>query len=83
MDLTTCRAQIDAIDKEIVRLFQRRMELAGEIGAYKKAHGMPILQPEREQEKLAALCGETRAELAPYLRALYERIFELSRAYQA
>lgn len=82
MDLTDYRAQIDAIDDEIVRLFQQRMDIAGDIAAYKKANNLPILQAGREREKLAALSAQTRPELRSYLRVLYSLLFELSRTYQ-
>lgn len=82
MDLTDYRAQIDAIDDEIVRLFQQRMDVANDIAAYKKANGLSILQAGREREKLAALSAQTRPELRSYLRVLYSLLFELSRTYQ-
>ncbi|MBQ5535801.1 MAG: chorismate mutase, partial [Oscillospiraceae bacterium] len=52
MELKDYRAQIDRIDAELVRLFAERMELAAQIAAYKKAHGLAVLDSAREQEKL-------------------------------
>lgn len=83
MELKDYRNQIDAIDDEIVRLFQQRMDIASEIAAYKKEHNLPILQAGREREKLADLSGKTREDLQSYLRVLYSLLFELSRTYQA
>lgn len=45
--LDMLRRQIDAIDDELLELLARRMSVAGEIGVYKKEHGMPVVQPER------------------------------------
>lgn len=83
MELNDYRAQIDAVDQELVRLFQARMDIAGEIAQYKKAHGLPILQPAREREKLAALAAQVPEALQPSVRVLYSLLFELSRTYQA
>ncbi|MDD7441112.1 MAG: chorismate mutase [Sutterellaceae bacterium] len=51
MELKDYRAQIDAVDDEIVRLFQERMDIAANIAAFKKENGLPILQTAREREK--------------------------------
>ena len=82
MELKDYREQIDAIDREIVRLFEARMGLSAEIAAYKKAHGLPVLQPAREQEKLEVLTATVGDDLKAPLRELYTKIFELSRAQQ-
>ena len=82
MDLNDYRAQIDGIDRELMRLFEARMDLAAEIGAYKRAHGLPVLQPAREQEKLDALTAQVDDGLKEPLRRLYTTIFALSRDCQ-
>ena len=53
MDLKDYRVQIDDIDNQLIDLFQQRMETAGAIAAYKKAHGLPVLDAGREREKCA------------------------------
>ena len=45
--LQQLRQKIDQTDHQILELLARRMELAGEIGTYKKNHGMTILQIKR------------------------------------
>lgn len=82
MDLTDYRAQIDAIDRQMVALFQERMDISAEIGRLKQAQGLPVLQPEREREKLMQVSRLSRKELEPYVLSLYSRIFELSRERQ-
>ena len=44
------RAQIDAIDAQIVDLFQRRMAVTGQVGEYKAARGLPVLDAGREAQ---------------------------------
>lgn len=82
MELKEYRAQIDAVDDEIVRLFQERMDIAANIAAFKKENGLPILQTAREREKLADVTGKAREDMQSYLRVLYSLLFELSRTYQ-
>lgn len=52
MELGDYRAQIDEIDHKLVELFAKRMDVAAGIAAYKKEHGLPVLDPVREREKL-------------------------------
>ncbi len=82
MDLTELRQQIDGIDQELVRLFAQRMEVAAQIGDYKKEHGLPIFVPAREREKLKSVAELAPAELKNDTMALYSILFELSRSYQ-
>lgn len=83
MDLQDYRAQINEIDDALVSLFQKRMEVAGSIAAYKKENSLPILDAAREREKLAEVWEKSSEDFAPYTGALYSLIFELSRAHQA
>ena len=48
------RAQIDEVDAQIAVLFEKRMALAREIAGLKKAEGLPIEDPEREEQIIAA-----------------------------
>ncbi len=82
MDLKDYREQIDGIDNELVRLFQERMKVAGNIAKYKKENGMAVLDKSRERSKLAELVGKTDEEFKSYTHVLYSLIFELSRSWQ-
>ena len=44
MDLTELRVQLDGIDKEIVRLYEDRMDLCRQVGEYKLETGKRILR---------------------------------------
>ena len=82
MELKDYREQIDSIDNDIVRLFQERMNVAGNIARYKKENGMAVLDKSRERSKLAELVGKTDEEFKSYTHVLYSLIFELSRSWQ-
>ncbi|MGM9588763.1 MAG: bifunctional chorismate mutase/prephenate dehydratase [Faecousia sp.] len=83
MELQELRSQIDSIDDELVRLFGARMDIAAQIADYKKEHGLPILQPSREREKLQDVAKKAGPEMSNYTRVLYSMLFELSRSYQS
>ena len=50
MKLDELRNQIDEIDIEMAKLFEKRMKLVREVGDYKKEHHLPILDSSREKE---------------------------------
>ncbi len=58
-DLSEIRADIDAIDDELITLFKRRMDCAKEVGYYKKERGIPVLNQQRENEILAERAANT------------------------
>ena len=82
MELSDYRNQIDHIDKELIRLFAERMDVAAEIAAYKKEHGLAVLDPARERAKLLDVAEQTPEALQEYAVSLYSLLFELSRSYQ-
>jgi monofunctional chorismate mutase len=82
MDLVQLREQIDQTDQAIIRLFNQRMDLAVQVAAYKKQHGLPIFDPIREKEKMDALKHDAQPDRAEYLEYLFAMLFELSRAEQ-
>jgi chorismate mutase len=78
--LTELRSQIDRLDDTLLELLSRRMQVAREIGQYKKEHNMPVLQAHRYEELLA-----NRAEQAvsmgmerEFMRTVLQTIHEES-----
>ena len=43
LDLKECRDKLDVIDKEIVRLFEERMSVCGDVAEYKIGTGKPFM----------------------------------------
>ena len=82
MELKDFRNRIDLIDDEIIRLFAERMKISEEIASYKLSKGLAVYDARREEEKFKALEAKTPESIKPYIRPLYERIFELSRKRQ-
>ena len=82
MDLNEIRENINRVDDQLVKLFVERMELAGQVAAYKKEHNLPIFVPAREREILKKVSELAGPEFGRYTRLLYSNIMDLSRSYQ-
>lgn len=52
--LLTLRDQIDCLDKELLELLAKRLELVKQVGVVKHQHGLPIYAPQREFSMLKA-----------------------------
>ncbi len=82
-DLSELRAEIDAIDTEMVKLFERRMEISGEVAEYKVAVGKKILDKEREKDKIRAVKAMTHSDFNAHgAEELYQQIMAMSRKLQ-
>ena len=83
MELQELRSKIDEIDAQLTKLFEARMDVAAEIGAWKRENHMPVLDAARERDKLNAIAAESREDMQTYTQMLYSMIFELSRSHQS
>ena len=82
MDLSELRSEINQIDDEILRLFLRRMEVAGQVADYKREHNLPIYQPQREREILKKVADKAGPDQGGYARVLFSMLMELSKSAQ-
>lgn len=83
MDLDQYRKQIDAIDEQIVRLLNERIQLAVEVGRVKAFAGEPIYQPVREEQVFTKLAERNQGPLGEAgLRAIYRQIISAATALQ-
>ncbi len=83
MDLKEIRNEIDAIDSEIVRLFEKRMQTVKQVARYKIENNMPVLSTGREREIISRMTEQVSPELAVYTKILYNTLFDVSRSYQS
>ncbi len=83
VDLLDSRKKIDEIDRQMVALFEKRMELAMDIATYKKSVGRPIFDAAREEEKLTTLQGLANSEFnRKAIADLFKQIMSMSRRLQ-
>lgn len=82
--LEKARETINRVDSEMAALFTERMRAAEQVAAYKKEHGLPITDAEREA---AVIRNGAQQVDDPILREYYVRFIQetmaLSRAYQS
>jgi chorismate mutase / prephenate dehydratase len=62
-ELLSLRAQIDALDRELLALLNRRAGLALQVGELKKREGSAVFRPEREAQVIDGLKAENRGPL--------------------
>ena len=83
MDLLELRNELDSIDKQIVELYEKRMEVCGEVAAYKIETGKRVFDRERENQKLKSVRSMTHNEFnACGITELFEQIMAMSRKLQ-
>ena len=83
MDLDELRKEIDAVDRQIVALFEKRMEISERIAAYKQKEGMPIRDEAREAEKIRQVQNLTHTDFnRQHIEELYTLFISLSRKLQ-
>ena len=75
------RKRIDELDRKLVELLNERSKCAMEIGHLKQKSGMPLYQPEREQQVLANAERYNKGPLPDTaIRRLFERILDEARS---
>ena len=62
--LAALRAQIDAVDRELLGTLNRRAALAMEVGELKRLDGSPVFRPERELQVIEGLVEANTGPLA-------------------
>ena len=80
--LETLRQEIDSIDTQIFNLFEQRLTVAQQIGAYKKEHGLSVLDGSREDVKKEQVKSSISEQLEPYALELLEVLMKTAKAVQ-
>lgn len=82
-ELEDCRKEIDEIDKELVDLFERRMNVAVRVAEYKKKNNLPIFNEAREKQVIEKNIGILKEKgYADLTRKFFNNLMELSRSLQ-
>lgn len=80
--LETFRREIDSIDAQIFDLFEQRIAVAKQIGAYKKEQNLAVLDSSREDAKRDQVKASVSNELEPYALELLEVLMNAAKAVQ-
>ena len=80
MKVPRLRRRIDAIDREIVALLNRRAKLSLAVGRLKRARGLPLFHREREGEIARNVRRENRGPLTDgAIQHLFEELLRVTR----
>lgn len=83
IDLKDIRVEIDAIDEQIQKLFEKRMDLAKSVAEYKIRTGMPVFDKERELQKLKVFRERANNDFNAHgIQELFQQIMGMSRKFQ-
>ena len=81
--LAESRAKIDELDRQLVELLNHRTRIVEDIGRAKEASGLPIYEPNREDDVYRNVQSHNQGPLtAEALRGIYERIIDEMRSLQ-
>lgn len=83
VDLSVLREELDGIDKEIVELYEKRMDVCAKVAEYKIETGRKVFDKVRECEKLNTVKSLTHNEFNRHgIEELFEQIMSMSRKLQ-
>jgi len=75
--------QLDEVDGEIVRLYEKRMGICEEVGEYKVGSGRKVFDRQRETNKLADVASKVSTEFNKKgIQELYQQLMSMSRKLQ-
>ena len=75
VDLKELRDEIDSIDRQIVELFEKRMDICQKVAEYKIRTGKKVFDRTREQAKIDTVKGLTRSEFNRHgIEELFQQI---------
>ena len=81
--LARYRDQIDAIDRELLKLLNQRTRVVEEIGQVKQEVQMPVYEPKREQDVFRNVTENNGGPLSTdALQRIFERIIDEMRSLQ-
>ena len=82
-ELENLREKIDSIDKEMIALFEKRMDIVANIAAYKIKNNLPVLNQNREDIVLSKVKSTVKnKDYADSAADLIKNIMEISKKFQ-
>ena len=81
--LEDARKEINTIDKQMAELFVQRMRAVEKVSDYKKIHGLPVLDKEREEKIIAVNSSYVEDNvLREYYIDFFKDVMNFSKKYQ-
>ncbi len=83
MELEGLRASIDEIDRQIIDLFEKRLDVSKDIAKAKEKAGLPVFDETREKAKIESVRNLTvNPEYKDLTADLFGNLFEYSKSVQ-
>lgn len=82
MDLQELRNNINEIDDELMRLFERRMEICLDVARYKIKNDLPVFQTDRERAIIEKVRDKSPDWLENGAEVLFTTIMDISKSHQ-
>ncbi len=82
MNLNEMRKEIDLVDAQIVKLIDRRAQIAVRIGTLKAKAGIPVIDRSRETEVIMRTCGDRGDDFGRSITEIFRTILKESRTIQ-
>ena len=82
MELSELRKDINDIDSEIIKLFQKRMECSFGVAEYKIKNNMPVFQADREKEIIQRIKSCVPQELENSAEVFFTTLMDISKCKQ-
>jgi chorismate mutase/prephenate dehydratase len=83
-DLSSLRVQIDAIDREMLSLLNRRAHVAEQVGEVKRKEGSPFFRPDRAAQVIAKIQDANPGPLkGPHVAAIWREIMSACLALES
>ena len=83
MDLSELRVEIDNVDRQMVELFEKRMDIASRIADYKIANGKKVFDRDREIQKIKAVKELAHSDFNKVgVEELFSQLMSVSRKLQ-
>ena len=80
MSLADYRTRISAADRELLAAVNKRIELVRALHEYKRAEGIPLIDPDREQQLVDELPAANPGPHSPEgVAALFRHVLDLTR----
>ncbi|EJZ68914.1 MULTISPECIES: chorismate mutase [Lachnoanaerobaculum] len=82
-ELENLREKIDTIDKEMIALFEKRMDVVANIAAYKIKNNLPVLNQNREDIVVSKVKSTVKnKDYSDSAADLIKDIMEISKKFQ-
>lgn len=82
-ELENLREKINTIDKEMIALFEKRMDIVADIAAYKIKNNLPVLNQNREDIVVSKVKSTVKnKDYADSAADLIKDIMEISKKFQ-